>query len=173
MTNRNNESKNKDRTIVQMLKFLVIGGIGAVIQLIAVNALYYALKSWTAPLPSFLSSVFSETVMGKGNSNWGYVLPFFISNLISNSYQYVQNKKTTFKADAPKWSFSLYIAILIILIFIVTWTQGVLNNAFLSTGTAFFIKLAPTLSVLFSGLVYTLVLFPLEKFVLFKKKKEA
>ena len=162
--------EKKNGGLWQFVKFLIVGGIGAIIQLIVVNVLYYLMRDWKAPLPAFLSGIFNETVMGQGNSNWGYVLPFFISNLTANTYQYIQNKKTTFKADAPKWSFAVYFIVLVILIFVVTWFQGVLNNLFISTGKPFFVKLAPTLAVIFAGIVYTMVLFPLEKFVLFKKK---
>lgn len=163
------ESK-KNRGLWQLVKFLIVGGIGAIIQLIVVNVLYFMMKDWKVALPAFISGIFNESVMGQGNSNWGYVLPFFISNLVANTYQYIQNKKTTFKADAPKWSFAVYFVVLVILIFVATWLQGILNHLFISTGRPFFVKLAPTLAVIFAGIVYTLVLFPLEKFVLFKEK---
>ena len=172
--NLNNTSvEKKNGGLWQFVKFLIVGGIGAIIQLIVVNVLYYLMRDWKAALPAFLSGIFNETVMGQGNSNWGYVLPFFISNLVANTYQYIQNKKTTFKADAPKWSFAVYFVVLIILIFVATWLQGVLNNLFISTEKPFFVKLAPTLAVIFAGLAYTLILFPLEKFVLFRKKAGA
>ena len=157
-------------SVWQFIKFLIVGGIGAIMQLVVVNVLYYLMRDWKAPLPAVLSGIFNETVMGKGNSNWGYVLPFFISNLAANTYQYFQNKKTTFKADAPKWSFVAYFVIIVILIIVATWLQGVLNNLIASTGKPLLVKLAPTLAVLLAGAVYTLVLFPLEKYVLFKEK---
>lgn len=160
----------ENRTGWQFVKFLLVGGIGCVIQLVVVNVLYYLMRGWTAPLPAVLSGIFNETTMGSGNSNWGYVVPFFTSNLVANTYQYIQNKKTTFKVEAPKWCFVVYLVVLVILIFVVTWVQGVLNNFFINSGSAFLIKLAPTLAVLFAGAVYTLTLFPLEKFVLFRKR---
>ena len=168
--NKNTNTEKKNGGLWQFVKFLIVGGIGAILQLIVVNVLYFMMKNWNEPLPHILASVFNETVMGKGNSNWGYVLPFFISNLVANSYQYLQNKKTTFKVDAPKWCFVVYLIVLVILIFIVTWVQGILNNLFMEKGNAFIQKMAPTLAVILAGGVYTLVLFPLEKFVLFKKR---
>lgn len=167
--NKVRDSK-KNGGLWQLVKFLIVGGIGAIIQLVVVNVLYYLMKDWKAALPAFLSGIFNETVMGQGNSNWGYVLPFFISNLVANTYQYIQNKKTTFKADAPKWSFAVYFVVLVILIFAATWLQGILNNLFISTNRPLLVKLAPTLAVTAAGIVYTVVLFPLEKFVLFKEK---
>lgn len=167
-SNANGDKKNGG--LWQFAKFLIVGGIGAVMQMITVNILYFLMRDWKAALPALLSGIFNESVMGQGNNNWGYVLPFFISNLVANTYQYIQNKKTTFKADAPKWSFIVYFVVLVILIFVATWLQGILNNLFIRTERPLIMKLAPTLAVIFAGIVYTLVLFPLEKFVLFKKK---
>lgn len=163
-------TEKKNTGLWQFVKFLIVGGIGAIIQLIVVNVLYFLMRDWKEPLPLFLAKLFNETVMGEGNSNWGYVLPFFISNLAANTYQYIQNKKTTFKVEAPRWCFLVYMVVLVILIFVATWLQGILNHLFLSTGIPFFQKLAPTLAVIFAGAIYTLVMFPLEKFVLFKKR---
>ena len=163
-------TKQKESSFWQLIKFLIVGGIGAIIQTIVVNVLCSALKDWKNPLPSILSSIFSENTMGKSNSCWGYVVPFFASNLIANTYQYIQNKKTTFKVNAPKWCFVVYLVVLVILIFVATWLQGIINNLLVKTNIAFFVKLAPTLAVLGAGIVYTLVLFPLEKYVLFKER---
>ncbi len=164
------ENEKKHRGLWQFLKFALFGTMGGIIQVVTVNVFYFALKGWTTPLPSFLAGIFSESVLGEGNSCWGYIIPFFASNLLSQIFQYIQNKKRTFKSDAPKWVFTVYISVVVVLIFVITWVQGVLNNALYSTGKSLLMKLAPTLSVIISGQIYTLVLFPLEKFVLFRKK---
>ena len=57
-----------------------------------------------------------DAVGGAGNDNWGYVFPFFASNLLANIYGYIQNKKTTFKSDAPAWCFAVYLALMVCLI---------------------------------------------------------
>ncbi len=162
--------KEKNRGLWQFVKFAIFGTAGAVIQIVTVNVLYFALKGWTTPLPAFLGGIFNEAVLGEGNSCWGYIIPFFASNLLSQIFQYIQNKKRTFKSDAPQWVFTVYISVVVVLIFLTTWIQGVLNNALYSTGKGLLMKLAPTLSVIISGQLYTIVLFPLEKFVLFRKK---
>ncbi len=162
--------EKRNGALWQFVKFAIFGTLGGVIQVVTVNVLYFAMKGWTTPLPAFLSGIFSEAVLGAGNSCWGYIVPFFLSNLISQIYQYIQNKRTTFKSDAPSWVFTVYIAVVVVLIFVTTWVQGVLNNLFLSTSSSLLVKLAPTLAVIISGLIYTGVLFPLEKFVLFRKR---
>ena len=165
------EGRKGNSGIWQFIKFAIFGTLGGILQIVTVNVLYFAMKGWTTPLPSHLSGIFSEAVMGQGNSCWGYIIPFFISNIISQIFQYIQNKRTTFKSDAPRWVFAVYISIVVLLIFITTWAQGALNNLLAATGISILEKLAPTLSVVIAGQIYTLVLFPLEKFVLFRKKK--
>ena len=164
-----NMKLKEDKTSTQFLKFLLIGAIGAIIQIATVNLLFLLLKNWKAPLPQFMAGVFNERVLGTGNNNWGYLLPFFASHLFANTYSYICNMKSNFKTNAPKYYFAIYIAILIVLIFVATWLSGVLANFFMSTGIAFFVKLGPTIGSILSGLVYTLVLFPIEKYILFKK----
>ena len=165
------KNDKKNGGLWQFVKFAIFGTIGGIIQVISVNVLYFAMKGWTTPLPAFLGGIFSEKVLGEGNSCWGYIVPFFLSNLISQIFQYVQNKKTTFKSDAPKWVFGVYIAVAVLLMFIITWTQGVLNNFLSSSSSRLLTVLAPTLAVVIAGQIYTVVMFPLEKFVLFRKAR--
>ena len=93
------------KTLIQAIKFILVSCIASVIQLVLVNVLYFGMRGWTAPLPGMLSVIFTEQTMGIGHANWGYVLPFFISNLVANIAAYAINKKRTFKSDAPKKSF--------------------------------------------------------------------
>ncbi len=164
--------KRRNSGIWQFIKFAIFGTIGGIFQIISVNVLYFTMKGWTTPLPAFLSGIFNEAVLGEGNSCWGYIIPFFVSNMISQIFQYIQNKRTTFKSDAPRWVFAVYIAVAIILMFTITWAQGVLNNIFMSANISWLKKLAPTLAVVVAGQIYTVVMFPLEKFVLFRNKSK-
>ena len=43
------------------------------------------MKNWKEPLPGFFGGIFSEQTMEKGQSNWRYILPFFLSNFIANA----------------------------------------------------------------------------------------
>ena len=105
----------------------------------------------------------------KGVITWGYLLPFFLSNLIANIYGFYQNKKTTFKSDAPWYNFAIYIVLMIALILFSTWLQGWLYG-FLNQFNAI-APFARTIGGLAAGFVQMVVLFPMEKFVLLKEKK--
>lgn len=159
------------KTVWQIIKFVLVSGIVSIIQLVLVNVLFFVMREWKAPLPGFLAAIFSSSTVGAGNDNWGYVLPFFLSNLIANIYGYFQNQKTTFKAHGtPSWCMWVYIAVIVTLILFSTWLQGVVANLALSSGIAAVSGLAPTLAAMAAGTVQMLVLFPLEKFVLFKER---
>lgn len=162
---------NGKKTIWQFIKFILVSGIVSIIQLVLVNVLFFLMRDWKVPLPPFLAGIFTSATVGVGNDNWGYVLPFFLSNLIANIYGYFQNQKTTFKAaNTPTWCMWFYIGTIAALILFSTWLQGVVANWALNSGIAFLTGLAPTLAALAAGNVQMLVLFPLEKFVLFKER---
>ena len=168
MTEQNNEHKAK-KSLWEIIKFLLVSCLVSIIQLVLVNALYFGMQGWTAPLPEWLAGIFSEQTMGAGHSNWGYVLPFFLSNLIANVYGYFQNRATTFKAkNVPQWCLAVYLVVLFALILFCTWLQGVVVNWVQALGVTE--ALAPTIAMMVSGAVQFAVLFPLEKFVLFKKR---
>ena len=159
------------KSLLQAVKFLLVSLLASAIQLILVNVLYFAMRGWTAPLPALLAGIFTEQTMGAGHANWGYVLPFFLSNLIANIVAYIQNKKRTFKSDAPKRNFVIYLVILFCLILFSTWLQGVVAGALLATESQALQNLAPTIAMACAGMLQMIVLFPLEKFVLLKERK--
>jgi len=167
-TSNIDKTTRKDTALTQFIRFLLIGTIGAVIQLATVNGLFLLLKNWKAPLPALMSVIFTERTLGSGNANWGYVLPFFASHLLANIYSYIHNMKGNFKTNAPVHYFVIYLLLLFVLIIAATWVSGVVANLVASTGVIALIKLAPTIGAVISGLVYTLILFPTEKFILFK-----
>ncbi len=107
-----------------------------------------------------------------GVITWGYLLPFFLSNLIANIYGFYQNKKTTFKSDAPWYNFAIYIVLMIALILFSTWFQGWLYGVLLKAPWAWLSNLARTIGGLAAGFIQMVVLFPMEKFVLLKEKKK-
>ncbi len=104
-----------------------------------------------------------------GVITWGYLLPFFLSNLIANIYGFYQNKKTTFKSDAPWYNFAIYIFLMIALILFSTWFQGWLYGVL--SQVSFLAAFARTIGGLAAGFIQMVVLFPMEKFVLLKEKK--
>ena len=170
------------KALWQFIKFLVVSGLVTIIQLVLANVLPLIFDSVTATLPAFLQGIFAPntifdaatakgveqigkyvvggviengTVIG-GVVTWGYLLPFFLSNLVANIYGFYQNKKTTFKSDAPWYNFAIYIFLMIALILFWGWLQA----------------LARTIAGLAAGFVQMVVLFPMEKFVLLKEKKK-
>lgn len=153
----------------QIAKFLGVGGIMTVIQLILVNSLYFLMKGWTTPLSGPLGQIFTEEIMGPGHSTWGYILPFFLSNFIANTVGYILNKHRTFKSDAPRWHYLVYIVVLVALIISTTWVQGLVANLMIKIGVE---GLGPTIASMTAGFIQMIVLYPLQKFVLLKEKKE-
>lgn len=187
------------KTIWQLVKFLVVSGLVTIIQLVLANVLPLIFDGVTATLPAFLQGIFAPntifdattaegleqiekyvvggvvengTVVG-GVVTWGYLLPFFLSNLIANIYGFWQNKKTTFKSDAPWYNFAIYIVLMIALILFSTWLQGWVVGVIAKVDWAWLQALARTIAGLVAGFVQMVVLFPMEKFVLLKEKKPA
>ena len=120
-----------------------------------------------------LGGVIENGVVIGGIVTWGFLLPFFLSNLIANIYGFYQNKKTTFKSDAPWYNFAIYIFIMIALILFSTWFQGWLVGLIAKAPWAWLNGLARTIAGLAAGFVQMVFLFPMEKFVLLKEKKPA
>lgn len=186
------------KTLWQLLKFLVVSGLVTIIQLVLANVLPLIFDGLTTQLPAFLQGIFDPNVIfdpstqegvqqvGKyvvggviengvvvgGVVTWGYLLPFFLSNLIANIYGFWQNKKTTFKSDAPWYNFAIYIVLMIALILFSTWLQGWLVGIIAKVDWAWLQALARTIASLAAGFVQMVVLFPMEKFVLLKEKKK-
>ena len=184
-------------TASNLVKFLVVSGLVTIIQLVLANVLPLIFDSVTATLPAFLQGIFNPNVIfdastkegieqvGKyvvggsiqdgtvvgGIVTWGYLLPFFLSNLIANIYGFYQNKKTTFKSDAPWYNFAIYIIIMIALILFSTWFQGWLVGIIAKIEWAWIQPLARTIASMAAGFVQMVFLFPMEKFVLLKEKK--
>lgn len=177
------------KTVWQLVKFLVVSGLVTIIQLVLANVLPLIFDGVTTTLPVFLQGIFKPDVIfdattakgaeqiGKyvvdGVVTWGYLLPFFLSNLIANIYGFYQNKKTTFKSDAPWYNFAIYIVLMIALILFSTWLQGWLVGVLAKINIGFIQGLARTIAGLAAGFVQMVVLFPMEKFVLLKEKKPA
>ncbi len=188
------------KALWQFLKFIVVSGLVTIIQLVLANVLplIFDKPAFKVGLPEFLQGIFAPNTVfdattaegikqiGKyvidgtiengavigGVVTWGFLLPFFLSNLIANIYGFYQNKKTTFKSDAPWYNFAIYIVLMIALILFSTWFQGWLVGFIAKAPWAWLNAAARTIAGLAAGFVQMLVLFPMEKFVLLKEKKE-
>lgn len=166
------EEKKSDRKgWIQFLKFNLVSAGVTLVQLVLVNILLVMMRGWTEPLPPFLASIFSEETVGAGNSNWGYVLPFFLSNAIANILGYFQNRKTTFNSDSPKRNVLIFFAVIMVLICVSTWIQGRIVYL-IRSGYPGLAGAAPTIAALIAGAVQFAVVFPLEKYVLLKERRK-
>ena len=165
------------KTLWQLVKFLVVSGLVTIIQLVLANVLPLifdaSTKEGIEQVGKYVidGTIQNGSVVG-GVVTWGYLLPFFLSNLIANIYGFYQNKKTTFKSDAPWYSFAFYIVLMIALILFSTWFQGWLVGIIAKINWAWIQPLARTIAGLAAGFVQMVVLFPMEKFVLLKEKKK-
>ena len=155
-----------DSTLWQFIKFNLVSFSITLLQLALANLLPLIFDGVTAKLPPILRPVFRPDTLFEGPSpyvvdgvvTWGYVLPFFLSNFIANIYGYFMNMKTSLAA---------YLLILAALILFSTWLQGWITARLTVSA---FAALARTLAAMAAGLVQVAVLFPLEKYVLFKKE---
>ena len=164
-----------DNTIWQFVKFNLVSFSITLLQLALANLLPLIFDGVTAKLPPVIRPVFQPDTLFNGPSpyvvdgvvTWGYVLPFFLSNFIANIYGYFMNMKTTFRGKGSRSGLIAYLLILTALILFSTSLQG-WSTARL-TATAF-ARLARTIAATAAGFVQVAVLFPLEKYVLFRKE---
>ena len=161
-----------DNILWQFIKFNLVSFSITLLQLALANLLPLIFDGVAAKLPPVLRPVFQPDILFEGPSpyvvdgvvTWGYVLPFFLSNFIANIYGYFMNMK---RGKGSRRGLVAYLLILAALILFSTWLQGWIT-ARLSTTT--FAALARTIAAAAAGLVQVAVLFPLEKYVLFRKE---
>ena len=169
------ETRFGDNTLWQFIKFNLVSVSITVVQLALANLLPLIFDGVTAKLPPFLRPIFQPEMLFEGPSpyvvdgvvTWGYVLPFFLSNFIANIYGYFMNMKTTFRGKGSRTGLIAYLLILTALILFATWLQGWITARLAVTAYA---GLGRTIAAMAAGLVQVAVLFPLEKYVLFKRK---
>lgn len=160
----------------QFIKFNLVSCSITLLQLLLANLLPLLFDGVTGKLPELLRPVFDPAILFGGPSRyvrdgavtWGYVLPFFFSNFIANIYGYFMNMKTTFHGKGSKAGMVAYLVVLTLLILFSTWLQGCITAKLSVTRIA---ALSRTLAAMAAGLVQVAVLFPLEKFVLFRAKE--
>ena len=175
--------KSEHKGFLQFIKFVAVSALAGIIQLILANVLPLLFDSVRTTIPPFLQGIFvperlftKEADFAKyvvdGVVTWGYVLPFFLSNIIANIYGYFQNRKTTFKSDAPPINFVIYFVLLLVLILFSTWLQGVIVGWLNASPAEVIRTFSRTIAAAAAGTLQFAVLFPLEKFVLLKERKQ-
>ena len=171
------DEKYRDSNIWQFIKFNLVSTSTFLLQVLLANILPLFFNKLNAPLPGYLSWIFDPKVLFDGPSEyvvngvvtWGYVLPFFLSNFLANLYGYFTNMRFTFRSKWSKKSLFIYFAVLFSLILFSTWLQGKITAALMKTSLAW---LARTIAVQASGMVQFMVMYPLQKFVLFREKSD-
>lgn len=166
------DNKHADSAVWQFIKFNLVSMSITAVQLLLANLLPLVFDSVTTKLPGFLQPIFNPDVLFEGDSRYvvdgvvtfGYVRPFFLSNFIANIYGYFVNMKATFKGRGTRAGLIGYFVVLIALILFTTWLQGYITAMMKGS------SIARTVAALAAGMVQVAVLFPLEKYVLFKEK---
>lgn len=161
---------------LQFIKFNLASLLITAIQLLLANLLPLFFDGIELLLPQFLRPVFDPVFLFGGPSRyvidgvvtWGYVLPFFLSNFIANIFGYFINMKATFKGEGTKAGLAFYLIVLIALILFSTWLQGFITAKLAAGSLA---KLSRTIAAMAAGFIQMAVLFPLEKYVLFKNQR--
>ncbi len=156
------------KSITQILKFALVSFTVTAIQLILVNLFVYLMKDWKTPVSGFLTLFFNENSVGAGNMNWGFIMPFLLSNLLANIYGYYRNRKYTFRSDPPKRNLYIYIGIILILILVSTWLQGVTVHYLHGFEHSVIHASAASIAAMLAGWLQFVILFPLEKYWLLK-----
>ena len=172
---RSFDARHENNTLWQFVKFNLVSLSITVLQLVLANVLPFVFDGVTGKLPVFLRPIFDPGVLFDGPSRyvvdgvvtWGFVLPFFLSNFLANIYGYFMNMKTTFRGSGTRAGLAAYLLIMTALILFSTWLQGYVTAKLSVTSLAF---LGRTIAAMAAGMVQMAVLFPLEKFVLFRKK---
>ena len=169
-------------TLWQLVKFMGVGGAGGIIQAILQYVFPVFFDRFTTTLPNWLDFLYREDTLFDTNTaagaadaakyivdgtvTWGYVLPFFLANIIANIFCYIMNKKYTFKSSAPRWHFVLYFIIMVLTIVFVTWMQGALYPLIIRAPWEWMHSLARLLLLIPCGIVQTIVFFIAQKLLL-------
>ena len=171
------EARYAGNALWQFIKYTVLSQSITLLQLLLANLLPLAFDRLTAPLPAFLQPVFDPDALFDGPSRyvvngvvtWGFVIPFFLSNFLANIYGYYLHMKLTFRGRGTRAGLAVYLFLITVLILFSTWLQGFITAKLSVTSVA---PLGRTIAAMAAGMVQFLVLFPLEKFVLFRQKEE-
>ncbi len=169
-------------TLWQFVKFMAASLIGGVTQILLQYLLPLIFDRVRTPIPHWLDFLYHpesmfDTATAKGAAEyakyiinddgilrvtWGYVLSFFLANILVNIGLYIWNKKKTFKSNAAEWHFVVYFVIMVLTIVFSTWMQGALYAPLYAHMGAF----TRTFLLIPVGVVQTAVFFVAQKLLL-------
>lgn len=157
---------NKHAEIWKFIKFTFTGASTSVLELAVFWVSQYVVFKSLNEVPVTDNAVLSFL----GIEYKGYMYSYFISAVIGYTAAYIMNRKLTFKADAnPILSTVLYAIMVICTITFNTWFGSFLGTLIKNSGhDSVFIVLLTKLIVM---TVPTLWTYPLNRFVIHRKKK--
>ncbi len=169
MNEKAKEFTSKHAEIWKFIKFLFTGASTSILQL-AVQAICFYL------LFKNLSDVNVEvrlfTLLGIDDSSLQAILTYFVSNIIGYAAAFIMNRKLTFQSDAnPVVSMILYFIMVVCTILFNTWLGSVITTWLTAHGYLnFFTNMLAGLIVMTIPTIWT---YPLQRFVIHRKKKPA
>lgn len=168
------DKKYEKNGIYQFIKFNLSSFSITLIQLLLANIFPLLFDSYRKVVPDSINKIFIDGLIDSIDSKyiingvitWGYLLPFFLSNFIANIYGYFINMHFTFKSKGNHYSIIIYCIVLFILIIISTWLQSLISSIISKTQFAY---MSRSIAALLAGLFQVVIIFPLEKYILFKE----
>ena len=165
---------DKHKTARQILLFTLFGQAALLSQILSRLALDLLLKNLTNPV----------TIAPFPSQALGSFLAFFGSNVICKTVAYILNRRTTFHADNNAVFGAVVYAVMVVILIVIETIAGTpVQNAFyrlfngqwtgnaLSTSTALkpgLYQLCGTLSIMACGIVDSIIVFFMDKFVIMK-----
>ncbi len=157
----------KHKEIWKFIKFTFTGASTSILEM----AVYAICLYWIfAPLNDVVVSN-SPVLDFLGIKYVGYMWSYFISAVIGYAAAFIMNRKLTFQADSnPVLSMILYAIMVIFTIAFNTWFGSWLGTAMKEAGyDNFFFEMLQKLVVMTIPTIWT---YPLQRFVIHRKKKE-
>lgn len=159
------EKKGGLAELWKFVKFLLVGGgssaIELVVHMVLLNTVFAALN---------LVPITNSALNFIGIDYKGYLYAYLISTTVGYTIAFIMNRKVTFKADAnPTFSIVVYIIMVIATIFINSWLGSALTSFVITKGWDG--TLADILIKVIVMIIPTLWTYPLNRFVIHRKKK--
>ncbi len=146
----------------KFIKFSIAGVLSTIVELAVYYILIYVVFRDT-PKEPYKFLIFEYDGIG-------YMWAFLVSTTIGYAIAFVINRKTTFHADSnPVFSIAIYILMVIFTIFATTWIGIQLIDWATAAGHA---GLGESLSKPFVALLATAWSYPINRFVIHRKKKQ-
>lgn len=150
----------------KFIKFMVAGGASSVIELIVHMILLETVFKSLKAVP-----ITNEILNMINIDSKGYLYTYLISTAVGYTIAFILNRKVTFKADSnPTLSIILYIIMVVGTIFANGWIGSALSSFAVQNGfDTFFGELVIKIVCM---AIPTLWTYPLNRFVIHRKKKE-